>query len=130
MNEPRDAQPALGVAARALRLRCPHCGLQALSAWRKWALGWDRPVACRACGLAVKVSGFHVMLATLPIAGGSFLLAVYGGVMGGLPYRLATVLLALMAVASVLGYLFAVPLLRATHTDPEAVRRARDKARG
>ena len=118
----------LSPAARALRLRCPHCGLQALSAWRKLALGWDKPVPCQTCGLKVEVSSFRAMLATLPIVGGAFVLAVVGGVMRGLPAKPSLVLLALMAVASVLGYLFAVPLQRASYTDEAAVRRARAEA--
>ena len=125
MQDLRDTQPALSLGARALRLRCPHCGLQALSAWRKLTLGWDQPVACRACGLAVEASSFRAMLATLPVVGGSLVLALIGGLMRGLPWRSTAVLLALLAVAAVLAYLFAVPLQRATHTDMEAVRRAR-----
>jgi hypothetical protein len=119
--------PALPLAVRALRLRCPHCGLQALPAGRKWALGWDRPVACRACGLPVKVGSWHAMRATLPIVGGPLALAVYGGVARGLP-RWAPYVLVLMAVAALLGYLFGVPLQRAGHTDAQAVRQARQRA--
>ena len=123
--EPAEALPTLPLMARALRLRCPHCGLQALPAWRKCALGWDRPVACRACGLAVQVSSFRAMLATLPIVGGAFALAVYGGLAGALPARPAVGMLVLMALASLLAYLFGVPLQRAGRTDAQAVRRAR-----
>ena len=126
--EPADALPTLPLAARALRLRCPHCSLQALPAWRKMALGWDRPVACRACGLGVEVSGFRAMLATLPIVGGAFALAVYGGLMRGLPARPTVAALVLMGVISGLAYLFGVPLQRAGRTDADAVRRARRSA--
>jgi DNA-directed RNA polymerase subunit RPC12/RpoP len=121
------AAPALALLARAAGLRCPHCGLQALPAWRKWALGWDRPVACRACGLGVKVSGWHATRATLPLVGGAFALAVYGGLARGLP-GWAMPVLVLLGVASVLAYLFAVPLQRAGHTDAHAVRQARQQA--
>ena len=125
-----DAAPlALPLLARAARLRCPHCGLQALSAGRKWTLGWDRPVACRACGLAIEISSFRAVLATLPIVVGPLALAVYGGLARGLPTRPAIALLALMALASALGYLFGVPLQRAGRTDPDAVMRARQDYR-
>ncbi|MFT4196283.1 hypothetical protein [Ottowia sp.] len=127
-NQDPVATPPLSRWANALRLRCPHCGLQALPAWRKIALGWDRPVACRACGLGVEVSSFRAMLATLPIVGGAFVLAVYGGLARGLPARPAIAALVLMALVSVLAYLFGVPLQRAGHTDADAVRRARRSA--
>ena len=120
--------PPLPLTSRALRLRCPHCGLQAMSAWRKWRLGWDRPVPCQACGLLVAVSGWHVVRASLPLVGGAFAVAVVAGLVGGVRPGPTLGWLSVVALISAGGFLFTVPLLRASHADPAAVRRARLRA--
>ena len=116
--------------ARMLRLRCPHCGLRALSAWRKWALGWDRPVPCQACGLPVLVSGWFVVRATLPLVAGSLALAVVAGLRGGMSARTIMAWLIALGLCSALAFLFAVPLRRAGRSDAAAVQRARARAAG
>ena len=116
--------------ANALRLRCPHCGLQAMSAGRKWRLtlaGWDQPVACQACGQQVQVQSFSVMAWTAPF----IFLCLCAAV--ALAFRWMSVdwavsLLVLSGLVALAGLLFGIPLGRKGRTDEQLVQRARAAA--
>jgi len=45
---------------------CPHCGLDALSAWRKLALGPAATANCRRCGLKVSAAVPQALLSFVP----------------------------------------------------------------
>ena len=117
--------------ARALRLGCPHCGLQAMSAGRKWRLtlaGWDQPVACQACGQQVQVESFSVMAWTAPF----IFLCLCAAVMltfRWVPLDWAVALLVLSALVGLAGWLCGVPLRRKGRTDEQLVQRARAAAK-
>lgn len=105
------------------RLRCPHCGLAALPAWRKLLLGPAGRTPCRHCVLAVGVAPGPAVLAWLPC-----LLVVAVALSGGGRRPLLLVAATVLAVAttSVL-HLVSVPLVRRQLTDAAAVRRALEK---
>lgn len=102
------------------RLRCPHCGLAALPAWRKLLLGPAGRVPCRRCGLAVGVAPGPAVLALLPC-----LLVVAAALTGGgrRPLLLVAATVLALATTGVL-HLMSVPLVRRQLTDAAAVRRA------
>ena len=103
---------------------CPHCGLPALPAWRKLALGPAAKAACRRCGLAVGVAPWPALVSLAPCA------AVVLAVAAGWLTRPATTIacgLAAIAVTCV-AYLTAVPLVPRQRTDMKAVRAARSQA--
>lgn len=105
---------------------CPHCGLPALSAWRKLLLGPAARVRCRRCGLAVGVAPLPALASFVPAA----LLVV--AVLAGWMTRPATmVAAAALAIGfSALLYVTVVPLVPRQLTDARAVRSARDRAAG
>ena len=105
MSEPS----ALTAADRAFGLACPHCGLRAMSAPRKWVTGWGSVRACQSCGQRVEIDGLRVMAVTAP-----FILGL-----------LALWCLSALALLGFLGYVLAVPLRRVGRTDPQAVAQAR-----
>ena len=128
MSTPSAPQPP--VLARVFRLTCPHCGLQAVSVPRKWALtclGWDKPVPCQACAQMVRVDGWPVVAWTAP-----FLLFMLGAaVLLGLrviPAGWVYVPAMLVALLGLAGVLFAIPLSKKGHTDARLVERARAAA--
>ena len=106
-----------------MKLTCPHCGLQAMSALKKLSLGWSRSVPCRACGLFVTVSPGPAVLSMLPC-----LVVVAAAVMRWIrdPVTLALVGVGAIAINVVL-HLWWVPLTLAQLTDREAVRRAQER---
>ncbi|RRD59004.1 hypothetical protein EII20_00660 [Comamonadaceae bacterium OH2545_COT-014] len=119
-----EAQPS---RADPLRLACPHCGLQAMSVWRKWGLtcfGWEKPVACHACGQSVEVNSFPVMAWTAPF----ILFCVLAAALMALGWRqhgLVLVLAGVLLLTGIGGLLFGIPLDKRGRTDPQAVQRAR-----
>lgn len=106
------------------RLRCPHCGLAALPAWRKLLLGPAGRTPCRRCGLAVGVAPGPAVLALMPC-----LLVVAVALTGGgrRPLLLVAATVLALATTGVL-HLVSVPLVRRQLTDAAAVRRARQAA--
>lgn len=103
---------------------CPHCGLLAMPAWRKLALGPAATASCRSCGLAVGVAPLRALASFTPSA--VLVLAVS---VGWLTQPVAMVAGAVVAVAATsLAYLVAVPLVRRQLTDAQAVRAARLRA--
>lgn len=130
-EEPRSAprRPPLSAAARALGLACPHCGLRAMSAPRKWLSGWGGDGrACAACGQRVEPDGLRVMLVTAPFILACLAVAVWAGIHGGIAWRSAAAVLVLLAALGGLGYVFGVPLSRIGRTDPERAAAARRRA--
>lgn len=124
------APPTASWAARAFRLVCPHCGLQAVSVGRKWAMtcwSWDKPVPCRACAQMVVVRAWSAMVWTLP-----FMVFVFGAnvlfAFSSISARWVVAFGVPLALLALLGQLFGVPLSKKGHTDPDAVRRARADA--
>ena len=90
MSEPS----ALTAADRAFGLACPHCGLRAMSAPRKWVTGWGSVRACKSCGQRVEVDGLRVMAVTAPFTLGCLALAVWAL---GLPWGAGILLGAILA---------------------------------
>ncbi|MCR5867105.1 hypothetical protein [Aquincola sp. J276] len=103
------------------RLQCPHCGLRALSAWRKLALGPAGRARCRSCGLRVGVAPVQALLAMLPSV--LVVLAVLTGIVRqpGLAVGAALLGIACTALAHQ-----RIPLVRRQLTDRAAVQRARE----
>lgn len=116
--------PRPGGAAQAQppwRLCCPHCGLQALPAWRKLLLGPASRTACRRCALAVGAAPGPAVLALLPC-----LAVVAMALSGAVRPPLLLVAAALLAVlTTAVLHLISVPLVPRQLTDAAAVRRAR-----
>jgi hypothetical protein len=107
-------------------LTCPHCGLDALPAWRKLALGPIATVSCRRCGLKVSAAVPQALVAFVP----SLVAVVL--VLSGLWHRPAT-LVTVGAVGWLLTcvlYLLWVPLVPRQVTRQEAVVAARAAQRG
>lgn len=102
------------------RNRCPHCGLPALPAWRKLALGPTARARCRRCGLAVGVAPGRALVALLPCL--AVVAAVTLGWIARPPAMVAAGLAAIGATA--LLHLAWVPLVRRGLTDAQAVRAA------
>ena len=121
MSEPS----ALTAADRAFGLACPHCGLRAMSAPRKWVIGWGSARVCQSCGQRVEIDGLRVMAVTAPFILGCLALAVWAGVGGRFSPVLALWCLSALALLGFLGYVLAVPLRRVGRTDPQAVAHAR-----
>lgn len=106
----------------AALLTCPHCGLPAISALAKLALGWARQVPCRACGLRVTVAPLPAVASMLPCA-----LVVLAVSLRWLRDPTTMVLAGVVSFAAMcVLYLWAVPLVRAQVTDASAVARARE----
>jgi hypothetical protein len=107
------------------QLTCPHCGLRAMPAWRKLALGPSAKVACRSCGLAVGVAPLPALVSFVPCA--VVVLAVTLRWMT----RPVPMVVAGAAAIAVTGwaYLLAVPLVPRGFTDARAVRAARERLR-
>ncbi len=105
---------------------CPHCGLPALSAWRKLMLGPAARLRCRHCGLQVGVAPLPALASFLPAA------LLVGAVLAGWITRPAMMVsgAALAIGFSVLLYLTVIPLVPRQLTDARAVRSARDRAAG
>lgn len=112
--------------ASPLRLACPHCGLRAMSAPRKWALtafGWEKPMPCRACGQQVEVRSFSVMRWTAPFIFFCLLASVLMA-FGLIQPQLVMALAGALVIVALGGLLFGVPLHKRGRTDPQAVQRA------
>ncbi len=104
-----------------MKLTCPHCSLQAMSAWRKLALGPAVRRPCRACGLRVGVEPVRAYAAFLPC------FALIAGV-NSLPVSLMLPAAGAALVATFALYLTWVPLAKRQITDPDAVREATARA--
>jgi hypothetical protein len=104
---------------------CPHCGLQAMSALRKLALGPVAQIACRRCGLAVGVSVGPALLSFVPCA--AIVVLVLLGRMHDPPPLIAGAAAAIALTCAL--YLWWVPLVRRELTRPEAVATARSERR-
>lgn len=105
---------------------CPHCGLPALSAWRKLALGPAARLRCRHCALFVGVAPLPALASLMPAA--MLVVAVLAGWMTRPAMMVAG---AVVAVGfSALLYLTVVPLVPRQLTDAHAVQGARDRAAG
>jgi len=50
-------------------LRCPHCGNQAVTIWRKLELGFRIQSACLSCGKPVTTRWWASVLGSLPMLG-------------------------------------------------------------
>ena len=103
---------------------CPHCGLAAMSALRKLALGPAAELRCRHCTLAVGVAVGPALLAFVPC------LLVIVVVLAGW-VREPALLIAGGAAAIVLTgaiYLWNVPLVRRELTRPAMVEAAQRAA--
>jgi hypothetical protein len=107
-----------------MRLACPHCGLQALSALRKLALGPARDLSCRACGLRVGTAVGPSLLAFLPCA--VVVVAVPLRWISGVEAMAVAGIAAIAATC--LLYLWQVPLQRRELTDRRAVAEAQARA--
>jgi hypothetical protein len=107
-----------------MKLACPHCSLPALSAARKLLLGPAASLPCRTCGLRVGVEPVRAYVAFLPC------LAVVVGVraLHDVDSMIAAGVLALVLTFAL--YLQWVPLVKRQITDPDAVRRAVERAAG
>ncbi|MDO5625494.1 MAG: hypothetical protein Q4G71_12500 [Pseudomonadota bacterium] len=105
-------------------LDCPHCGLPALSVWKKLTLGWARRVPCGACGLHVTVAPVPALLAALPCV-----LAVVATLARWVRDPVSLALMGVGAIAAT-AWLHAawVPLAKAQVTDLGAVQQARARA--
>jgi len=98
--------------------RCPHCGEQALSAWRKLFLGQVGPAACRSCGGRVVASAWGLAL-LLPLVAASALASFCFESLG--PFG-AGVLVGGAILAALALHLEAVPLV--AHRPSRTVRLA------
>lgn len=106
-------------------LACPHCGLWAMPAWRKLALGPSAKVACRSCGLAVGVAPLPALAAFTPC-----MLVVLAVTLRWMTRPLPMILAGVAAIAvTCYAYLLAVPLVPRGFTDARAVRAARERLR-
>jgi len=107
-----------------MKLSCPHCSLRALSPARKMLLGPAATLQCRACGLRVGVEPVRAYASFLPC------LAVVLGVraLHDVESMIAAGVTAL--VLTFVLYLQWVPLVKRQITDPDAVRRASERAAG
>jgi len=105
-----------------MKLSCPHCRLRALSPARKMLLGPAASLQCRACGLRVSVEPVRAYASFLPC------LAVVLGVraLHDIDSMIAAGVAALVLTFAL--YLQWVPLVKRQITDPEAVRRATNRA--
>lgn len=129
-HEPQQVSAAGGAPAppdNLLGLACPHCGLQAMSLWRKWGLvayGWNKPVNCRVCRQLVEVRSFSVMAWTLPFI---FFCVLSSMLMAArwMPYMLALKVLAGWLAIGLAGLVFGIHLRKRGPTDPEVVQSAR-----
>ncbi len=102
-------------------LTCPHCGLPAMSVWKKLCLGWARDVPCRACGLRVSVSPLPAVAAMLPCL--AVVLAITLRWVRDPATMIALGVLTLLATCAL--HLWAVALVRTQITDAHAVAKAR-----
>src|SRR6218665_2660831 len=96
---------------------CPHCGLDALSFWRKLALGPVATATCRRCGLKVSAAVPQGLLSFLP-SGVAIAVVLSGAVRG------TGALVAIGAVGwafTSLLYLVWVPLVPRQVTRQDAV---------
>ncbi|MFL6699436.1 MAG: hypothetical protein ACJ8GJ_19900 [Vitreoscilla sp.] len=107
-----------------MKLSCPHCSLRALSAPRKMLLGPAASLGCRACGLRLGVEPVRAYVSFVPC------LAAVVGVQGlhDVDSMIAAGVAALVLTFAL--YLQWVPLVKRQITDPDAVRRAVDRADG
>jgi hypothetical protein len=106
-------------------LTCPHCGLWAMPAWRKLALGPAAEVACRSCGLAVGVAALPALASFVPCA-----LVVLAVLLRWMTRPAPMIIAGAAAIAvTCYAYLLAVPLVRRGFTDARAVRAARERLR-
>jgi len=99
---------------------CPHCGLDALSAWRKLALGPAATANCRRCGLKVSAAVPQALLSFVPCV------VVLSGIVRGTGPLIA-IGAGGWAFTSVL-YLVWVPLVARQVTRQDAVAAARAAA--
>lgn len=108
-----------------MQLRCPHCGLPALSPLRKLALGPSASVRCRHCGLRVGTDPVRALASFLPSA------ALVGWVLLAQPHEpVSTIALAALAFGATCAlYLYWVPLARRQITDARAVQAAQARAK-
>ena len=105
-----------------MKLSCPHCGLRALSPARKMLLGPAASLDCRACGLRLGVEPVRAYVSFIPC------LAVVLGVQALHDVR-SMIAAGVAALVLTFGlYLQWVPLVKRQITDPDAVRRAVDRA--
>lgn len=104
-----------------MKLTCPHCGLDAMAAWRKLALGPVATSNCRRCGLKVSTAVPQALVAFAPA------LAAIAIVLSGL-VRGPSLLIAIGAIGWLVTcwlYLVWVPLVPRQVTRREAVLAAR-----
>lgn len=104
-----------------MKTTCPHCGLDALPAWRKLALGPVAAVACRRCGLKVSTAVPQSLLAFVPCAG---VVVVALGRLVRDPPALVALGAGAWALTAAL-YLLWVPLVPRQVTRQDAVQAAR-----
>ncbi|CAN7294146.1 hypothetical protein [Rhizobacter sp. LjRoot28] len=100
-----------------MKLTCPHCGLDAMAAWRKLALGPVATSNCRRCGLKVSTAVPQAIAAFTPT------LVAVAIVLSGL-VRGASLLIAIGAIGWLVTcwlYLVWVPLVPRQVTRREAV---------
>lgn len=100
---------------------CPHCGLDAVSAWRKLALGPASTAKCRRCGLKVSAAVPQALLSFVPSV--VAVAVVLSGAVRG-PGALIALGAVGWTITSVL-YLVWVPLVARQVTRQDAVAAAR-----
>ena len=108
-----------------MQTTCPHCGLDAMAAWRKLALGPVATASCRRCGLKVSTAVPRALIAFVPT------LVAVALVLSGL-VRAPSVLITIGAVgwlATCWLYLVWVPLVPRQVTRRAAVLAAQAAAR-